>query len=253
MAADPLAPPSLGGCVALVTGASSGIGLATARLLADAGARVHGLARRRETMADGAGTERRDSGRVVPHALDVSDEPDVRRVVRSIGEEEGVDILVCAAGINVPGRRLEQLTPEVWDGMIATNLSGAFYVLHAALPYLRASRGIAVMISSVSAQWPDVSGPAYQASKAGMLALARAAGLEEHGRGVRFSTIMPGVVDTPLLDERPSPPDAETRARSLQPEDVARACLFVVTLPERAHVPELTILPTHLQALGRTS
>ena len=70
---------------------------------------------------------------------------------------------------------------------------------------------------------------------------------------MRFTTIAPGVVDTPILDNRPEVPDAEMRAQMLAPEDVAAACLFVVSLPPRAHVPELTILPTALQALGRTS
>ena len=70
---------------------------------------------------------------------------------------------------------------------------------------------------------------------------------------MRFTTIMPGLVDTAILDSAPSRPAAELRARMLQPEDVAAACLFAVSLPPRAHVPELTILPTDLQALGRTA
>jgi NADP-dependent 3-hydroxy acid dehydrogenase YdfG len=103
----------------------------------------------------------------------------------------------------------------------------------------------------VSGDWPDVSGPAYQASKAGMQAFARGAGFEEHENGVRFTTINPGVVDTPILDNRPVVPSPELRARMLAPEDVAAACLFVVGLPPRAHVPELTILPTTIQSLGK--
>jgi len=100
--------------------------------------------------------------------------------------------------------------------------------------------------------WPDVSGPAYQAAKAGVVAMVRAAALEELGRGVRFSTFMPGAVDTPIMDRRPQPPDAETRG-TLRPEDVAAVCLFLAGLPDHVHVPELTILPARLQALGRTS
>ena len=70
---------------------------------------------------------------------------------------------------------------------------------------------------------------------------------------MRFTTIMPGLVDTAILEQRPEPPGAELRAQMLQPDDVAAACLFAVSLPPRAHVPELTILPTDLQALGRTA
>jgi NAD(P)-dependent dehydrogenase (short-subunit alcohol dehydrogenase family) len=230
---------ALSGKTALVIGASSGIGLETVNLFADAGATVHAAARRREAIEGGA------AGRdVVAHALDISDKEAVWRVVEEVGEADGIDVLVVAAGMNFPERRLEQLTAESWDAMISVNLSGAFYAIRAALPLLRASRGLVILISSVSGSWPDMSGPAYQASKAGMTELAHAAGFEEHQRGVRFSAVLPGIVDTPILDNRPEPPPKEVRERSLKPEDVAAACLFLATLPPRAYVPELTILPT---------
>jgi len=239
----------LSGRTALVIGASSGIGLATANLFADAGARIHAAARRRDTIEEGAGGGRN----VKAHALDISDKESVWRVVEEVGESEGIDILVVAAGMNFPERRLEQLTADGWDAMISVNLSGAFYVIRAALPYLRASQGLVVLISSVSGRWPDASGPAYQASKAGMTELAHAAGFEEHVNGVRFTSIQPGIVDTPILDNRPEPPPEEVRHAALKPEDVAQACLFLATLPPRAYVPELTMVPTAIQALGKTS
>ncbi len=239
---------SLSGKTALIIGASSGIGLATANLFADSGAKVHAAARRREAIQEGAGG--RD---VTAHALDISEEESVRRTVEEVGETDGIDILAVAAGMNFPERRLEQLTADGWDAMISVNLSGAFYTIRAALPYLRASRGLVVLISSVSGRWPDASGPAYQASKAGMTELAHAAGFEEHVNGVRFTSILPGIVDTPILDNRPEPPPREVRDAALKPEDVARACLFLATLPPRAYVPELTMVPTAIQALGKTS
>jgi NAD(P)-dependent dehydrogenase (short-subunit alcohol dehydrogenase family) len=239
---------TLSGKTALVIGASSGIGLSTANLFADTGAKVHAAARRKEAIEEGAGE--RD---VNAHALDVSDKEAVWRTVEEVGEADGIDVLVVAAGMNFAERRLGQLTAEGWDAMISVNLSGAFYAIRAALPYLRASRGVVILISSVSGSWPDMSGPAYQASKAGMTELAHAAGFEEHQNGVRFSAVLPGIVDTPILDNRPEPPPREVRDLSLKPEDVAQACFFLATLPERAYVPELTILPTAIQALGKTS
>ena len=239
---------ALSGKTALIVGASSGIGLSTANLLADAGAKVHAAARRREAIEEGAG----ERG-VVGYALDISDKDAVWRTVEEVGEADGIDVLVVAAGMNFAERRLEQLTAEGWDAMISVNLSGAFYATRAALPYLRASRGLVILISSVSGSWPDMSGPAYQASKAGMTEFAHAAGFEEHQNGVRFCAVLPGIVDTPILDNRPEPPPREVRDLSLKPEDVAQACLFLATLPERAYVPELTILPTAIQALGKTS
>jgi NAD(P)-dependent dehydrogenase (short-subunit alcohol dehydrogenase family) len=239
---------TLSGKTALVVGASSGIGLSTANLLADAGAKVHAAARRREAIEEDS--EGRD---VVAHALDISDKDAVWRTVEEVGEEDGIDVLVVAAGMNFAERRLEQLTAEGWDAMISVNLSGAFYATRAALPFLRASGGLVILISSVSGSWPDMSGPAYQASKAGMTEFAHAAGFEEHQNGVRFCAVLPGIVDTPILDNRPEPPPREVRDLSLKPEDVAQACLFLATLPPRAYVPELTILPTAIQALGKTS
>jgi NAD(P)-dependent dehydrogenase (short-subunit alcohol dehydrogenase family) len=237
---------ALEGRVALVAGASSGIGLATALALADAGARVHAAARRRELIEAAAGD------RVTAHGLDVTDRAAIDDLARRLGAEGPVHALVVAAGVNIPDRRLDELTPEAWDRLLQINLTGAFNLVHAFLESLRATRGDAVLIGSVAGSWTDRSGPAYQASKAGLLALTRGAAFEED-HGVRFTAILPGVVDTPILDDRPQPPDAETRAQMLMPEDVAAACLFAVSLPPRAYVPELTILPTALQAIGRTT
>ena len=239
---------SLSGKTAVVIGASSGIGLSTATLFADAGAKVHAAARRREAIEEGA-----EGREISAQALDISDSGAVWKLVEEIGESDEIDILVIPAGMNFPERRFEQLTAEKWDRMISVNLSGAFYVVRAALPYLRASRGLVIVIASVSGKWPDASGPAYQASKAGMIELAHAVGFEEHTNGVRCSAILPGIVDTPILDHRPEPPPKEVRDASLKPGDVARACLFLATLPPHVYVPELTMVPTAIQALGKTA
>jgi NADP-dependent 3-hydroxy acid dehydrogenase YdfG len=238
---------ALDGRIALVTGASSGIGLATALAFADAGAHVHAAARRPELIEEGA------AGRdVVAHHLDVTDRAAVDALAARVAAEGPLHALVAAAGTNLKARRLGQLTPEAFDDLIALNLTGAFNVVNAFLEPLRAARGDVVLIGSVSGSWPDRSGATYQASKAAIQAFARGAAFDDE-HGVRFTTIMPGLVDTAILDNRPEPPSAELRARMLHPDDVAAACLFAVSLPPRAHVPELTILPTGLQALGRTA
>ncbi len=232
--------PALSGRTVIVSGASSGIGLATARALSRHGARVHGLSRRG------------GDGPFNPHICDVTQPEDVTRTIDQIAAGAGLDAVVLAAGTNLADRHLGQLSTGGWQTLIDTNLSGAFHVFRAALPHLRRSRGDAVFISSVSALWPDASGPAYQASKAGLTAFARAAALEEHRNGVRVSVISPGLVDTPLLDRRPQPPEPAQRAAALHPDDVARVCIFMLSLPAHAYIPELTILPAAIQALGDT-
>ncbi|HET6547562.1 MAG TPA: SDR family NAD(P)-dependent oxidoreductase [Solirubrobacter sp.] len=222
----------------VVAGASSGIGLAAARAFAAAGDDVHAAARRPI-----------DEPGVAAHRLDVTD----REAVDAFASEfETVDALIVAAGTNIPKRRLHELTHESWDLIIGANLHGPFNLLRAFLGALRAARGTLVVIGSVSGSWPDRSGPAYHAAKAGVLAMVRGAGFEVNGE-VRCTAILPGVVDTPILDNRPEPPPPEMRAQMLHAEDVAAACVFAVDLPPRAYVPELTILPTALQAIGKTT
>jgi NAD(P)-dependent dehydrogenase (short-subunit alcohol dehydrogenase family) len=225
-------PESLAGKIAIVTGGGSGIGAAIANALTAAGVTCHAISRRG------------------PVKLDVSDQHAVQDFVDSL---ERLDILVCGAADQVQQRRLEQITPAVWDHLIAVNLSGAFYFINAGLTKLREARGDVILIGSVSGSWPDLSGPAYQASKAGLIALSRAAGFEEHRHGVRFSVINPGLTDTPIMLKRPAPVPAETAAAMLTPEDVAEACLMMLSLPHRAHIPELTILPSALQSIGNTN
>jgi NADP-dependent 3-hydroxy acid dehydrogenase YdfG len=226
------------GRTVVVIGASSGIGLETARAFAAAGDEVHAAARRDI-----------DLGGVTTHRLDFT----VREAVDAFAAGfDRVDALIVAAGTNIKERRLSQLTPEGWDRVIDANLNGPFNALHAFLPALRTARGTVVFIGSVSGAWTDRSGPAYQASKAALLALTRGVGFEVDGE-IRSTVILPGVVDTEILDNRPEPPPREVRDQMLMAEDVAAACLFAVNLPPRAFVPELTILPTKLQAIGKTT
>jgi NADP-dependent 3-hydroxy acid dehydrogenase YdfG len=233
-----------------VSGASSGIGLAVVRALHDLGAHVTAWARRAEAIAEGAGAQRRASGRLEARRLDVT-------VARAVAQEgarlDRLDVLVAAAGTNIPDRALGRLRPEGVRELVDTNLTGVVQLVAACLPALRAARGLVIVVGSVSGVWPDTSGPAYQATKAGVLAFARGAGLEEQEHSVRFSVVQPGLVDTPLLDRRPEPPPAERRAAALRPEDVAAACAYLATLPPRVLVPELTLLPAALQVPGRTA
>jgi len=148
--------PELAGKTAVVTGASSGIGAAIADRLEAAGADVQRVSRRG------------------PVALDVSDRAAVTAFLERL---DRLDILVCAAGDNLPARRLEQLTGEAWDRLLGVNLTGAFNFVQVGLQKLRKAHGDVLLVASISGQWPDLSGPAYQASKAAVLGLTRGAAM----------------------------------------------------------------------------
>jgi len=234
---------TLSGRTAVVIGASSGVGLATARQFCEAGAIVHAVARRKTPLEEG--------DRFHAHTFDLTDPAAVERGMASILKMGPIDVLVYAAGHNVPKRRLAETSLEDWNAVIQINLNAAFQTLQIALPSLRERHGTAIFISSNSAAWPNLSGSAYQASKTGLFGLARSGAYEEHQNGVRISVILPGVIDTPFLDRRADPPDAAKRVNMLQADDVASACLFLASLPERAYVPEMVLLPTYLQAPGK--
>jgi NADP-dependent 3-hydroxy acid dehydrogenase YdfG len=156
------------------------------------------------------------------------------------------DILVSNAGVNIVERRLEVLSPENWDYLMNVNATGAFNVVHAVLPQMRARKdGVIISISSIAGIRPsELGGAAYSAAKHAMDALTKVIGLEERENGIRACVISPGEVDTPILEARPVPVSDEHRARILQPEDVAAAAVFVASLPPRANVSELVIKPT---------
>lgn len=232
--------------VVAITGASSGIGRAAAARFLDEGARVSLLARRGELLQELL----REHPPAAPegalaHAGDASRRQDVDAWVAATLERFGrIDVLVCNAGMNIKNRALAHLTPEDWDRMLRGNLDSAFHCTHAVLPHLRRQGGGAVIyVSSISARYIDASGAAYQAAKHGLTGLANAVRCEEQKNGIRATLIEPGVVNTPLVQQRPVPPTPEQLAAALQPADVAAAIHFVAGLPDHVYVPELEIRP----------
>jgi NADP-dependent 3-hydroxy acid dehydrogenase YdfG len=227
-------------------GGGTGIGRAAAEALAEAGCRVAIAGRREEKLREVAdGFAGKPSIRV--RAADVTDRQSIRQLVDWAEQELGqIDIVVHCAGINVPERTIDLLTPEGWDRVLATNATGAFNVFSAVLPAMRERRdGLIVNISSIAGKRASqLGGVAYSAAKFAQTALGTAVGLELANSGVRISNIYPGEVNTPILDLRANPPGPEHRAQILQPEDVAAAILMIVALPPRAHVSEMVIKPT---------
>jgi NADP-dependent 3-hydroxy acid dehydrogenase YdfG len=232
----------------LVIGASSGIGRETAILFAREGAHVMASARREDRLQQLKAELAREGAAIETATADASRAAEMERLAKTTRERIGeIDILVYVTGTNTPDRSLKRLTADIWDMMIAVNLNGAYYATRAVLPQMRErGAGHLIYISSISGQVPDVSGAAYQASKRGMLGLAHAVRVEEKENGIRTCVIMPGLVETEILEKRPVKPGPEILAKALQPVDVAEAVLAVAKLPPRVVVPELQVLPTYL-------
>jgi NADP-dependent 3-hydroxy acid dehydrogenase YdfG len=214
--------------VCLVTGGGSGIGLATAKRLREAGARVAIAGRSEEKLAQAS--KQLAGDQFATYAVDVADAKMVQKMVDTLVDRwGGVDVLVNNAGLNIKKRTLRELTPEAWSQLIRTNLDGAFYCIHAVLPVmLRQKSGLVINISSVAGKRAGpLGGAGYAASKFGMSALGICLGAEEKDAGIRVCNIYPGEVDTPILENRPQPVTAEQRRIILQPEDVALAVEFM--------------------------
>ena len=241
-------PVSLKDQVALVVGASSGIGRATAVLLAREGAKVMAAARRGDRLLEWKTQMTGEGARVETFVADASDLTQMTRLAEEAARSLGrVDILVYATGTNTPDRSMRRMRPELWGEIVRTNLDGAFYITQALLPAMREVRsGQLIYVSSISGQSPDVSGAAYQATKRGLIGMAHAIRVEEKENGIRTTVVCPGLVDTEILDRRPFKTPAETLAKALLPEDVAEVILACAKLPPRAVVPEVTIVPTVL-------
>jgi NAD(P)-dependent dehydrogenase (short-subunit alcohol dehydrogenase family) len=229
---------------AVVTGAGSGVGRAVSLNLAKDGWRVAILGRSADKLKETASLGASDRFLVLP--CDIGDSSMVEAMGKRVLEEFGeVEVLVNAAGTNAPKRALEVLALTDYHAMINANLHGAYYCVQAFLPRMR-SRGsgtIINVISDAAKQASPKAGPAYSMSKAGLVGLTQAINAEERARGVRASALLPGDIDTPLLDKRPAPPDAAARAKMMKAEDVAACVRFCIDLPPHVIVEELLVRP----------
>ena len=229
-----------------IAGASSGMGRATALAAARAGANLV-LLGRNQARLDETASSARTSGESIRITTVVADAADAGALADAVSKIDLAAIggLINSVGTNLVERTFDQLTAGSWTSMIEANLMAAFNLSKLFVPPMRTrGAGLIINISSIAARKPDRSGAAYQASKAGVLALTHAIMEEEWANGIRATAILPGMTDTPLLDRRPSPVNAEARKAALQPEDIAEACMFVLRLPPRAHVSELMIQPS---------
>jgi len=241
----------LDGKVALVTGASSGIGEATALALAEAGASVAVAARRTDKLDELVKKIEGMGGKAFAVTADVSDENQARDMVTAANAEFGrVDILVNNAGVMLLGP-IGGADTEEWRRMLGINVLGLMYATHAALPLMKAQgSGHIVNISSVAGRTVSMGVGVYNASKWGVGAFSESLRQEVSKDKIRITIIEPGAVATELT-QHVTNPEVQERVQkmyneitTLESEDIAAAIIYAVTQPDRVNVNEILIRPT---------
>jgi NADP-dependent 3-hydroxy acid dehydrogenase YdfG len=246
----------LDGTVALVTGASSGIGEATARVLAGRGAAVALMARRTDRLEQLAERIAKDDGRALVIGGDVTDRAEAGEAVdRTVSELGRLDTLVNNAGVMLLGPAADAPLEE-WEHMVSLNLMGLLYVTHAAIPHLLRAvddspRQVAdlVNISSVAGRVARSGSGVYNLTKWGVGAFTESLRQEFSGRHLRASVVEPGAVKTELTNHLRDEIRQQTRQRFagvelLEADDIADAVAYIVTRPRRVAINELLVRPT---------
>lgn len=221
--------------VAVVTGASQGIGRETALALAEAGAKVAAAARNQEKLASLVGEIAGKGGEALAVKMDVADAEQVKAGFRQVLEKFGrLDILVNNAAITRDGLAMRMKLDD-WDAVIRTNLTGAHLCIQQALPVMMKARsGRVINISSVVAEMGNAGQANYVAAKAGLIGLTKAIAMEIASRNITVNAVAPGFVETPMTDVLPEKvkEDLKTRiplGRMGSPRDVAAAIVFLAS------------------------
>ncbi|MES1026310.1 SDR family oxidoreductase [Gloeocapsa sp. BRSZ] len=228
---------------ALITGASSGIGKATALAFAKVGIDVVLVSRTQDKLAAVASAVEQTGAKATTYALDLADIEQVREKISAIAADAAVDILINSAGMGYTGN-LSDTPLGDWQAVMNLNLTSVFQCILGVLPTMRdRGTGTIVNVASVAGLQPFPSWGAYSVSKAGLIALSKTLAAEERQNGIRVTTICPGAVDTELWNSNTVGIKLE-RSAMLTPESVAQSILHTVLLPEQAVVEELTLMPS---------
>ncbi len=238
---------TLEGKVCIVTGGGSGIGRAAVLKMAAAGARV-AVVGRTASKNDAVVAEVKAAGGVArPFAVDVADFEAVQAMARAVLADWGrIDVLVNNAGHSSSHRRLLSTTPDEIRAVIDSNLIGSIYCSKAVVPsMLEAKQGTIVNVASLAGTNANLlAGMIYGAVKAAVINFNAYLNAEFRNSGIRAGVVIPGEVDTPIMDKRPTPPDAGARQSMVPAGDVADAIMLIATADPRTTIPELVIRPT---------
>ncbi len=233
-----------------ITGASSGIGAALATACARAGAKLVLSGRRADALAEVAGRCQAQTLVLPFETTDLDALPGI--VAQAETWSGGIDILVNNAGASSQVRNIRWIGDQDWNDTIEVNLNAVYVLVQAVLPaMLEAGGGTIVTVSSLAAVRPGLLGGApYGAAKAAVQNLMKFLYATFRNDGIRVTTILPGEVNTPIMDTRVRPPSSDERAAMVDPDDVARAILLCCSLPARATIEELVISPSHARDQG---
>lgn len=239
----------LDGKVALVTGASTGIGLAIAKALASQGASLFLTARGRERLESAAGEIRESGAEVEIEAADVSEPEQVERLFARLTERFGrLDTVVNNAGAFDSGP-IDELTVEAWNRVLATNLRAPFLCTRAAMRIMKKQgNGRIINIGSISAQQVRPNSAAYSASKHGLWGLTQVTALEGRDFGITCCCLHPGNTRVPRREDCSNPHDAEPM---MSPDELAEVALLMATLPPHVEMLESIVLPRDQLYIGR--
>ena len=236
--------------VCIVTGGGSGIGRSSALIMAREGATVILVGRTASKVEDVKAEVASAGGVAEAFPLDVADHDAVTQMATTVLEGFGrIDVLVNNAGHSSPHRRLMSTSPQEIRSVIDSNLVGTIFCTQAVMPaMLEAGEGTIINVSSLAGLNPGlIGGMVYSAAKAAVINFTGFLNIEFRNTGVRASVVIPGEIDTPIMDKRPVPPSADARTTMATAEDVAEAITLIARLPGRATIPELTIRPTMLR------
>ena len=244
---------NLNGQLALVTGGGSGIGRSTALHLAREGARVVVIGRRESSLQETVSLIKAAGGQGVAYAVDLQHSDKLRAMVKRVEAQFGpVNILVNNAGASSRVRNILWIDEEDWGATIAVNLNAVYVLIQAVLPgMLAAGGGSLITVSSLAAVRPGLLGGApYGAAKAAVRNLMTYMHAAFRNNNIRATTILPGEVNTPIMDTRVRPPSVQERAAMVDPDDVARAIVLCCSLPARTTIEELVVSPTFQRDQG---
>ena len=238
---------SLKGKSVILTGAGSGIGRVTAKMLGELGANVFVVGRRENLLKESVKEIEAAGGKGAYLSADLEDGDSAANVTKEAIKAFGnIQYLVNNAGHSSKVRSMRYVEKDDWQSVFNVNVEGVYRLTQAILPnMIENGGGTVVTISSMAAINPGLMGGVpYSSAKAAVAAMMTAMRQELREHGIRSCTIYPAEVDTPILDNRPLPPDEQARSTMMQPEDIAETILLCMRMPHRTIIQDLIVSPT---------